>query len=102
MLGHLRWSDVLFLHWRAQPEDLEPRLPEGLVLDRFRGAAMVSLVALRCAGPAPRPLVMPSLDPITAYDQVNVRTYVRGPAGPGILLLDARVGSVLAAVAGRL
>ena len=34
-----RWDDLLFLHWRADPEALRRRLPAGLTLDTFGGEA---------------------------------------------------------------
>src|SRR5207244_5927922 len=33
------WEDLLFAHWRGDPELLGPRIPEGLERDRLEGAA---------------------------------------------------------------
>ena len=30
-----RWSDLLFLHWKWDPEDLQSCLPAGLHIDTF-------------------------------------------------------------------
>jgi hypothetical protein len=42
------------------------------------------------------PLLSTPLAPLLRYDQVNFRTYVHGPAGPGLWLLETRVSHPLA------
>ena len=96
----MRWSEVMFLHWDVAPESLASWVPDWLTLDRRRGRAFVGLVALCARGPAPVPRRW--LAKLPGYAQVNVRTYVTGPAGPGILLRKSSVGSVLAAAGARL
>lgn len=57
---------------------------------------------MNAIGPVPRPLTSPTFEPILGYAQVNVRTYVKGPHGPGIVLLDTRVNSMIAAMGASL
>lgn len=90
MLG-MRWSNVLFVHWRADIAAVRERLPTGLDLDLFHGSAFVSLVGLEATGPLPQPVLDTPLAPFARYQQLNLRTYVVGDAGPGIWLLDTRV-----------
>jgi hypothetical protein len=93
----MRWSDVLFAHYRVLASTLDPFIPEGLELDLLGGGhiAYVSVVGLHMVGPAPRgaiesPIVSRALD----YTQLNVRTYVRGPSGPGLFLLHTLVDAI--------
>jgi len=97
--GAMRWSDLLFVHWKADAERLAERLPAGLALDHFEGQAYVSLVALQAVGPLPHPLLVSAFAPLFRYHQVNLRTYVVGDEGPGMLLLDTRVDRPFAVAA---
>ena len=88
-LAWFTWDKPAFVHWIV-PE-LAVQVPDGLELDRWQGDPVVSLVGLHAVGPAPRAWVRSRFAPASSYTQVNLRTYVRGPAGPGILLIDTRV-----------
>ena len=92
-----RWHEISFFHWRSEPELLQKRLPRQLEIDRFDGTAWVSLTPFLLQGlrPAwvPRSL---GLD----FPETNLRTYVRGPRGPGIWFFSldaARFSAVLGA-----
>lgn len=100
--GNMRWTNVAFAHWRAEPRALADRVPEGLTLDVRDGSAWISLVALVVVGPAPKPLVGPGTEKLLGYRQINVRTYVTGQHGPGILLLETLVDSRIAAMGASL
>lgn len=78
----MRWRRVVFGHWPVRdPVPLLERLPREVTLDRHGGTPWISVVALEISGPGP----------VGRHQQVNVRTYVRGPCGPGIYVLEARV-----------
>ena len=82
-----RWEDLLFLHWRADPEALRRRLPAGLTLDTFGGEAHIGLVAFAMRGV--RPWLLPPLPWLSSFLELNVRLYVRGPDGtPGVHFLS--------------
>lgn len=77
-----RWADVTFAHWPVPADDVAGLLPPGLVPDVYAGSAWVSLVPfwmrdLRLRG-------LPPIPTTHAFAEVNVRTYVRGPEGPGV------------------
>lgn len=38
-LASQRWSQLVFLHWRVNPEAVAPLLPKGLVPDVFDGSS---------------------------------------------------------------
>lgn len=81
------WREVTFVSWRYDRSVIEPMLPPGLVVDELDGSAWLTLVALRLTGTRlPGTLPVPVL---SAFAQINVRTYVRGPDGePGIWLVS--------------
>ena len=77
-----RWLDVAFAHWAVDPERVASLLPPGLEPDLHDGRAWVSLVGFEMDS-----LRVPGLPPIpttSRFPEFNVRTYVRGPAGPGV------------------
>ncbi|HEX6488660.1 MAG TPA: DUF2071 domain-containing protein [Candidatus Dormibacteraeota bacterium] len=73
------WDDLAMVHWRMPAPELERRLPPGLTADTYDGAAWISAVPFRLTIRALRHA--PALGP---FSEVNLRTYVRGPLGPGI------------------
>lgn len=84
------WRDLLFAHWRVDPERLRPTVPRAFALDLFDGHAWVSVVPFCMTNVAPRGV--PALPWISAFPEVNLRTYVRVADRPGVYFysLDAR------------
>lgn len=81
------WRDFVFLHFAVEPADLSPHVP--YPLDLFEGRAYVSLVSFEMNRVRPARWFSPDfgrwlLRPISDHLFLNVRTYVRGPAGAGI------------------
>jgi uncharacterized protein len=101
-LGGMSWRQTLYVHWIVPAGLLEERLPRGVTLERWRGHAVVSLVALDGEGPAPRRLLHTTMAPLFHYQQLNLRTYVDGPEGPGMTLLHTRIDRVTYALGARL
>ena len=93
----MRWHDLLFAHWPLDPTQVAPHLPPALELDTWDGAAWVGLVPFTMSGVRLRPL--PPLPGSHAFDEVNVRTYVRagGRAGVWFFSLDAASRSAVEA-----
>lgn len=77
-----RWETFTFLHWRIAPEAVRERLPKGLEPDTFDGAAWIGVTPFRMADV--RLPFLPSPPGMRAFPELNVRTYVRGPAGDGL------------------
>jgi uncharacterized protein len=92
------WSELSFVHWPYDPAAIEPLLPDSVALDVFDGVAWVGLVPFHCTI---RPPGTPRVPWVSSFEEMNVRTYVRGPDGvPGVwfITLDAaRLGAVLIA-----
>jgi uncharacterized protein YqjF (DUF2071 family) len=100
--GSMCWHRTFIVHWLVPPELLASRIPRGVTLDRWRGHAVASLVATDVEGPAPRALLRTAVAPLFRYRLLNLRTYVDGPAGPGITLLHTRVDRLTYALGARL
>jgi uncharacterized protein YqjF (DUF2071 family) len=98
----MSWRQTLYVHWIVPAGVLAERLPPGVTLERWRGHAVVSLVAVDVEGPAPRRLLHTTMAPLFHYQQLNLRTYVAGPEGPGMTLLHTRVDRVTYALGARL
>lgn len=83
------WHDLLFAHWPITYETLRPTLPSGLELDTYDGAAWVGVVPFRMSGVRPRGLVAAPW--LSAFPELNVRTYVTLGNKPGVFFyaLDA-------------
>ena len=84
------WEDLLFAHWPVPPDLLQRHLPRGLELDLYAGQAWLGVVPFRMRGVRPR--CLPPLPGLSAFPELNVRTYVRGPdrrAGIWFFSLDA-------------
>jgi len=77
------WTSLLFLHWKYPAEEIQSRLPSGLLVDTFNGEAYLGVVAFRME--SVRPVGLPSLPWISNFLELNVRTYVRTAFGePGV------------------
>ena len=83
------WHDLLFAHWPVDVASLGAKIPAGLELDLFEGQAWLGVVPFRMTNVAPR--AVPALPWVSAFPEVNVRTYVRagGRAGVYFFSLDA-------------
>lgn len=97
-----RWTDVVFLHWEADPFEVARLLPAGTVPDLHHGKAYVGLVFFRMEDLALGRT--PPLPYLGSFDEVNVRLYSRDALGRrGVVFrsLDCdRLLPVLAARAG--
>jgi len=82
-LGRQRWCDLLFLHWRLEPETVQAKLPAGLTVDLHGGAAWLGIVPFFME--RIRPAFLPPLPWLSWFLELNVRTYVHDANGsPGV------------------
>ena len=80
------WADVVWCHWRVPATVMRDRFPPGVRAEEFDGSAWVGLVPfemrdLRLVAGGRR---LPAVPTTTSFSEVNVRTYVTGPQGPGV------------------
>lgn len=77
------WRDLLFLHWRWDPAEIQARLPSGLFVDTHDGAAWLGVVPFWMD--AVRPSFLPPLPGLSWFLELNLRTYVYTSDGtPGV------------------
>jgi uncharacterized protein len=93
-----RWHEISFFHWSCEPSVLQARLPSGLELDRFEGKAWISLTPFLLTSLRP-PLFPRALG--VDFPEMNLRTYVVGPHGPGIWFFSLDAAKLFAVVGAR-
>ncbi len=94
-IGHQKWSNLLFVHWRVSPLVLEPLLPPQLTVDTFEGTAWVGLVPFHMSGV--RPKWSPAIPGVSSFHETNVRTYVHmNGQDPGVWFFSLDASSSLA------
>lgn len=94
------WHDVLFAHWPVSADALCARIPSGLELDLFNGRAWISIVPFHMTNVAPRGV--PQLPLLSAFPELNVRTYVRVGDRPGVYFFSLDAGSQVAVWVARI
>src|SRR5262245_16226376 len=93
-----RWHEISFFHWPCESAILQHRLPPPLRIDEFDGTAWVSVTPFFLKGLRP-PLVPERLG--FDFPETNLRTYVRGPKGPGIWFFSLDAASLRAVIGAR-
>jgi len=94
------WNDLLFAHWPVAPETLRPLIPSVLSLDSFDGQCWVAVTPFHMSGIRAR--WMPPLPGLSAFPELNVRSYVTFGGKPGVYFFSLDAGSRLAAWAARM
>jgi uncharacterized protein YqjF (DUF2071 family) len=93
------WHDLLFAHWPVDARELQEKLPAGLPLDTYDGQAWIGIIPFHMTNVAPRGV--PSIPFVSAFPELNVRTYVTLHGKPGIYFFSLDAGSSLAVAAAR-
>jgi uncharacterized protein len=93
------WHDLLFAHWPVDKVGLAAKIPAALELDLYDGEAWVGIVPFRMTNVAPRGV--PSLPGVSAFPELNVRTYVRLAGRPGVYFFSLDAASALAVATAR-
>lgn len=92
------WLDLLFAHWPIPIETMRALVPPELALDTFDGSAWLGVVPFRMA--CVRPRWIPPMPWISAFPELNVRTYVRSPnpqnPKPGVYFFSLEAANPLA------
>lgn len=83
------WHELLFMHWPVHPDRLRPLIPAGLSLDTRDGWAWLGIVPFHMTGI--RAWGWPAVPCLSAFCELNVRTYVTagGKSGVYFFSLDA-------------
>ncbi len=100
LLMYHRWEALLFLHWTMPPARLQETLPDGLTVDTYGGDGYLGIVPFFMRNV--RSVGLPRLPWISAFQELNVRTYVFDREGvPGVWFYSLDCNQPLAVVAAR-
>jgi uncharacterized protein len=88
------WHDLLFMHWRVPVAALRPLIPATLTIDTFDGDAWLAVVPFRMSDIHPRGLF--SVPWLSAFAELNVRTYVTAGGRPGVWFFSLDAANPLA------
>jgi uncharacterized protein YqjF (DUF2071 family) len=93
------WVNLLFAHWRVPEEALRRVVPARIPIDIYGGSAWIGVTpfyvrGLRLRGTLPAPM-------LSAFPELNVRTYVTVEGKPGIYFLSLDADSRAAVFAAR-
>jgi uncharacterized protein YqjF (DUF2071 family) len=94
-----RWINVALVSYPVSDAVLTPRLPPGLVLDRWQGRAFVSLVAFDFRDTRVRGVAWPGF---RHFPEVNLRFYVRDGDRRGVVFIRELIPSRVVALVARL
>jgi uncharacterized protein YqjF (DUF2071 family) len=95
-----RWHDLLFAHWPVPVAQVRPRVPGALSIDTYDGEAWVGVVPFRMTNVRPR--FTPPLPWLSAFAELNVRTYVTRDGRPGVYFFSLDAANPLAVAAARI
>lgn len=93
------WEHLLFAHWRVAEAELRPHVPEELPLDTFDGSAWLAVTPFHLSGLRIRGL--PPVPYLSAFLELNTRTYVSVDGKAGIYFFSLDAESALAVEAAR-
>jgi uncharacterized protein YqjF (DUF2071 family) len=93
------WHDLLFAHWPIDAAMLRPHIPAALEIDSFDGQAWIAVVAFRMSGVRLR--WAPALPWLSAFPELNVRTYVVADGKPGVWFFSLDAGNPVAVAVAR-
>jgi uncharacterized protein YqjF (DUF2071 family) len=93
------WTDLLFAHWSVDPATLESLVPPQLPLDTFDGRAWIAVTPFGVRNTRPRPTLPVPF--VSAFPEINVRTYVTVGDKPGIFFFSLDADSALAVATAR-
>lgn len=93
------WNDLLFAHWPVAPEVLRHLVPNELPLDTFGGQCWIAVTPFHMTGVRPR--FVPPLPGLSAFPELNVRTYVTVGGKPGVFFFSLDAASRAAVWAAR-
>ena len=87
------WNKAIFLHWQVELSELEKFVPKRLEIDLFEGKPWVSVVAFTME--KIRPKNLPPFSPVSDFDEINIRTYVKSNDKTGVYFLSIEGGTNL-------
>jgi uncharacterized protein YqjF (DUF2071 family) len=93
------WHDLLFAHWPVDADAVRKRVPDGMEVDLYDGQAWLAVVPFHMTNVAPRGV--PPWPWLSAFAELNVRTYVRVAGRPGVCFFSLDAASLPAVLGAR-
>ena len=93
------WDKLLFMHWQVPVEVLRPLIPPCLGIDTYHGAAWIGVTPFTIRDS--RPAFVPPLPWLSAFHEINVRTYVHLDGVPGVWFFSLDASSRVAVMAAK-
>lgn len=93
------WHDLLFAHWPIEPDRLRGLIPDGLTFDLFDRRAWLGIIPFHMTGVTCRGV--PAMPWVSAFPELNVRTYVTAGGKPGVWFFSLDAARSLAVAAAR-
>lgn len=93
-------NEVIFVHWRVNLQELKKVVPKELEIDLYEGKPWISLVVLTIKNLRPR--YLPAFPPVSNFDEINFRTYVKKAGKPGVYFLSMEGGKKFSCKIARL
>lgn len=93
------WIELLFAHWPLPPDVVRSLIPAGLPLDTYDERAWLGIAPFRMVGVHPR--LAPSVPWLSAFPELNVRTYVTVGGKPGVVFFSLDAGTPVAVTLAR-
>jgi uncharacterized protein YqjF (DUF2071 family) len=93
------WHDLLFAHWPVPQAILRPRIPAQLAIDTFDGQGWLGVVPFRMSGVRLRGTS--AVPWLSAFPELNVRTYVVADGKPGVWFFSLDAGNAIAVAIAR-
>jgi uncharacterized protein len=93
-LMHQNWGKLLFMHWPVSISELRPLIPNSLSIDLFDDIAWIGVVPFTMWGI--RATGLPPIPGLSAFHELNVRTYVHYRGVPGVWFFSLDANSRLA------
>ena len=88
------WNHLLFAHWPVAIDRLRSVVPRFLEIDLFANEAWLSVTPFKITDSTPRGI--PPLPVVSAFDEINVRTYVVYDGIPGVYFFSLDANSAMA------
>jgi uncharacterized protein YqjF (DUF2071 family) len=93
------WHDLLFAHWPVDRASLRARVPREFELDEYQGQTWIGIIPFHMTNVAPRGV--PALPWVSAFPELNVRTYVTVDGKPGVYFFSLDAGNPVAVATAR-
>jgi uncharacterized protein YqjF (DUF2071 family) len=95
----MHWHDLLFMHWPVSSDAIRRYIPPALTIDTFDGSAWIGIVPFHMRRVVPR--LVPPVPYLSAFPEINVRTYVSAEGKPGVWFFSLDAGNPIAVEAAR-